>query len=420
MTTHDDGEGGNSSSSRCSSSNLPPASGPPRQAGERRSGCVERPQVDIPAILARRENSLDESRVPGPVDRAEPHLCGSTRTASAGSGSRARGSASREPSAAASRRRVSSGVAYPLARFRGVDGRLRPRRANGSRTNPSTGRAGRLSPAIAAGPLAVAVSVESRPVHDAQHLMPPRRSLLQSARRRFGRENLRATIHRPVAGYALARQVERVRALRADGVPVGVERVPSVTVINLKARTERFSSFMDQMDRLGIENVRRFEGISETIGAIGCTRSHAALVREMIDGAWPCMMVCEDDVRFRVSREKLDVLVDAFLNDESAEVACLEFNAQKTRRYSSLFLRATESQNAGCYLIKAAIAPALLEAFEEGVSAMSDGGDPLLYNVDIVWKPLQKSRVFLVPIERIAYQEPGYSDIERRFVDRVS
>ena len=138
----------------------------------------------------------------------------------------------------------------------------------------------------------------------------------------------------------------------------------------------------------------------------------------MIDGAWPWMMICEDDVRFRVSREKLDALVDAFLNDERAEVACLEFNAQKTRRHNSLFLRATESQNTGCYLVKAAIAPELLAAFEAGIAAMSSGGDPLLYNVDIVWKPLQRSHVFLVPIEPIAYQEPGYSDIERRFVRR--
>jgi hypothetical protein len=249
--------------------------------------------------------------------------------------------------------------------------------------------------------------------------MPSRRSPLQSARRRFGREKLRATIRRPAAAYALAREVKRIRALRADGVAVGVERVPSVTVINLKARTERFSSFMDQMNRLGIENVTRFEGIADRIGAIGCTRSHAAVVRDMIAAGWPCMMICEDDLRFRVSRDKLDALVEAFLNDESAEVACLEFNAQKTRRHSSLFLRATESQNAGCYLIKAPIAPALLEAFEEGIAAMSNGGDTLLYNIDIVWKPLQRSRVFLVPIERVAYQEPGYSDIERRFVDRV-
>ena len=49
---------------------------------------------------------------------------------------------------------------------------------------------------------------------------------------------------------------------------------------------------------------------------------------------------------------------------------------------------------------------------------MSNGGDPLLYYGDIVWQRLQRSRVFLVPIEQIAYQEPGYSDLERRFVDR--
>jgi hypothetical protein len=255
-------------------------------------------------------------------------------------------------------------------------------------------------------------------VPDAQRSDAARRGLLQSARRRFGRERLRATVHRPIAEYAYARHAERARALRADGVGVGVERVPSLTVINLKARPDRLSLFMDEMERLGIGNVNRFEAIQDTIGAIGCTRSHACLAREMIDREWPSMMVFEDDVRFLVSREKLDVLVDAFLNDERAEVACLEYNAQKTRRYSTLFLRATESQNTGCYLVKSTIAQELLEAFEEGVAAMSQGGDPLLYNVDIVWKRLQKSRLFLVPIERIAYQEPGYSDIERRFVRR--
>jgi Glycosyltransferase family 25 (LPS biosynthesis protein) len=257
-------------------------------------------------------------------------------------------------------------------------------------------------------------------MRDPHDLMPSRRNLLQSARRRFGREKLRSTIHRPLAGYAIARRAERIRALRAHGVRVGVDRLPAVSVINLSARPDRLSSFMNEMESLGIENVRRFEAIQDPFGAIGCTRSHACLAREMIDSAWPAAMICEDDLRFHVSREKLDVLVDAFLDDERAEVACLEFNAQKTRRYSRLFLRALETQNAGCYLIKATIAEELRLAFEDGISAMRAGGDPLLYNIDIVWKRLQKSRVFLVPIKRIAYQEPGYSDIERRWVQRDS
>ena len=32
--------------------------------------------------------------------------------------------------------------------------------------------------------------------------------------------------------------------------------------------------------------------------------------------------ICEDDARFRVSRKELDVLVDAFIDDSTAEVAC--------------------------------------------------------------------------------------------------
>jgi GR25 family glycosyltransferase involved in LPS biosynthesis len=225
-------------------------------------------------------------------------------------------------------------------------------------------------------------------------------------------------VHRPLSEYAFARRLERMRSLRAEGVPVGVDRISALRVINLQARADRLASFTREMERLGIDRFERFEAIEDRIGAIGCTRSHALLLREMIDRAWPSLMVFEDDVRFRLSRERLDVLVDAFLDDELAEVACLEFNAQKTRRYGALFLRATESQNTGCYLVKATIARELLKAFEDGVAAMAKGGDPLLYNVDIVWKQLQRSRVFVAPIEKVAYQEPGYSDIERRFVTR--
>lgn len=264
----------------------------------------------------------------------------------------------------------------------------------------------------------MAPSIGVDPVHDALHPTTARRSRLQSARLRFGRERLRAAVHRPLSEHAFARSLEHVRALRAEGVLVGVERVPVLKVINLDERKERLASFMAEMDRLGIDHVDRFAGIEDRIGAIGCTQSHASLMREMIEASWPCLMVFEDDVRFRVPREKLDVLVNAFLDDRRAEVACFEFNAQKTRRYGRLFLRATESQNTACYLVKSTIARELLRAFEDGVAAMRNGGDPLQYNVDIVWKRLQRSRVFVVPIEKIAFQEAGYSDIERRFVSR--
>ena len=254
---------------------------------------------------------------------------------------------------------------------------------------------------------------------DVPHSRTDRRTLLQSARLRFGREKLRAKTHGPAAAYATRRGIDRIHARRADGRVVGMERIPWVAVINMRERSDRLSSFMEEMRKLGIEEVRRFEAIPDERGPLGCARSHASLVRQMVETASTCLMICEDDVRFRASRDELDVLVDAFLDDDRAEVACLEFNAQKTRRYSRLFLRAVESQNAGCYLVKATIAEDLLDAFEAGVAAMAAGGDPLLHSVDIVWKELQRSRIFVVPIERAAYQEPGYSNVEERYVSRI-
>jgi Glycosyltransferase family 25 (LPS biosynthesis protein) len=229
---------------------------------------------------------------------------------------------------------------------------------------------------------------------------------------------LRATVYLPVSRLAFRRKLERVRALKDDAVPVGVDRLPSITVINLATRPERLSSFTREMDRLGIKAFRRLEGIPNPNGAIGCASSHAHIVREVIDRSLPSAMICEDDVRFLISRDELDVLVEAFLDDDQAEIACLEFNAQKTRHYSSLYLRATETQNAGCYLVKATIANDLLGLVDEGIDAMARGGDPLVHSIDVVWKKLQKTRVFLVPIERVAYQEASYSDIEHRFVSR--
>ncbi len=234
----------------------------------------------------------------------------------------------------------------------------------------------------------------------------------------LGRERLRVTVHRPASRLEFRRELPRIRALKADAAPVGMDRVPAVTVINLASRTERLSSFMREMDRLGIDHVRRFDAISDPNGALGCARSHARVIQDTIDRSLPYAMICEDDVRFLLSRDRLDVLVEAFLNDHRAEIACLEFKAQKTRRHNRLFLRATDTHNAGCYIIKASIAKDLLAVVDDGITAMERGGDRLLHNIDIAWKKLQPSRFFLVPIERVAHQGAGYSDIERDYVRR--
>jgi GR25 family glycosyltransferase involved in LPS biosynthesis len=189
-----------------------------------------------------------------------------------------------------------------------------------------------------------------------------------------------------------------------------------VLVINLASRPERLSAFEAEMRRLAVDDFVRFDAIFNESGIQGCTLSHAAVLREMGESGWDTAMICEDDARFSVDREELDVLIDAFLDDDQAEVACLAYWHREVYPHSLLYLRTTRSFTTACYLIKASIAIDLAAVWEEAARMLAEGGDREVYGLDHVWNGLQRTRVFLIPIVRAARQEPGYSDIWQEYV----
>jgi len=168
-----------------------------------------------------------------------------------------------------------------------------------------------------------------------------------------------------------------------------------------------------------ISDYERFDAIRDTPGILGCTRSHAECLIRMIRNGWDCVMICEDDARFRVSRADLDVLVESFLNDPQAEVACLAYNhCRPPKPYNPLFVRAPDdTRSAACYLVKSSIAPDLLALFEKGIRGLSRGGSRDVYGSDMIWRGLQQDRVFLLPIKRAVFQAAGFSDVEGKVVD---
>ena len=85
-------------------------------------------------------------------------------------------------------------------------------------------------------------------------------------------------------------------------------------------------------------------------------------------------MVCEDDARFVVNRQQLDVLVEDFLSDAEAEVACLAYWHREVERHDALYLRTTRSFTTACYLVKASIAADLYTVWEEGARQLGNGG----------------------------------------------
>jgi hypothetical protein len=226
----------------------------------------------------------------------------------------------------------------------------------------------------------------------------------------------RRSVRLPVARLALALAVIRLRRRRAGGRRVGVDRLQQILVINLERRPERLAGFMTEMDRLGIDNATRFDAIADQSGIRGCTLSHAAVMERMTERGWDCIMVCEDDARFAVNREQLDVLIEAFLADASAEIACLAYWHREVERHSSLYLRTTKSFTTACYLVKSSIAADLQTVWEEAAQRLLNGGDREVYGLDHIWNGLQRQRVFLIPIVRAVRQEAGYSDIWEEYV----
>jgi hypothetical protein len=217
-------------------------------------------------------------------------------------------------------------------------------------------------------------------------------------------------VRKVIARAAIARRRRRL------GRPAGVDRLSAVRVINLESRPDRLASFETEMERLGIERVDRFEAIPNDDGLLGCGLSHRDCLRQMVDNGWDSMLMCEDDAQFVVDRGTLDVLVDAFLDDPVAEVACLAYYVWESAPHSALYLRGLRIQTTACYAVKASIADELLEVWQEGIDGLASGRSRKEYGLDRIWMPLQRRRVFVVPVIRAARQQTGYSDIERRIV----
>lgn len=229
-----------------------------------------------------------------------------------------------------------------------------------------------------------------------------------------GRNRL-LTLSRPLAAVVL---FWRLRRQRRDEERTGIDRLDRIVVINLAKRADRLAQFEAEMRQLRIRDYQRFEAIEDSMGALGCALSHIACLRQFVDESLDCMMVCEDDAHFLVTREELDVLVQAFLADDEAEIACLAYNnLRPPTRHSRLFVRApAPTMTTCCYLVKSSIAADLADCFDEGAQGLAEGGDLRIFQIDSAWSRLQRSRVFVLPIKRAVCQADGYSDVAGRFV----
>lgn len=74
--------------------------------------------------------------------------------------------------------------------------------------------------------------------------------------------------------------------------------------INLDHRKDRLIKVKKEFEKIGLENVRIFSAIKNNDGAVGCIRSHLAIIKQAKKDNLNNVLVLEDDVYFEYDNTK--------------------------------------------------------------------------------------------------------------------
>lgn len=200
----------------------------------------------------------------------------------------------------------------------------------------------------------------------------------------------------------------------------GSDGDPSTPVfwINLPKNTERSSRVRHQFELLEIKDAQRFDGVPSENRALGCALAHIHVLRNYPNGA-AAIMVCEDDVEFLVSRIYLDTVLKEFFANPALSVLCLGLNSSGRALDVSKNLSTSRGiQTTSCYVVKAEAVHLLLKSFVESAEKLERGAPEGTWAIDQHWKKLQgRKLLFAIPKIRVAKQAPGFSDVQREWVN---
>ena len=188
--------------------------------------------------------------------------------------------------------------------------------------------------------------------------------------------------------------------------------------INLPERKLRSQRLMGEFERLGFVNHRRFEAVYRSPGILGCAISHLEVLREEISSD-PAVIVCEDDVEFLVSREKIQEIFDEFMSNPTLDVLCLGYNAFGPRINISDSLQICKKINTtSLYVAKKQAIRHLMHCFSDSERHLINGDPEWIYAPDQLWTRLQEGKlIFAIPRFQVLRQRPDYSSIERASVN---
>ena len=184
--------------------------------------------------------------------------------------------------------------------------------------------------------------------------------------------------------------------------------IDRVFYINLDHRTDRRIEIENELETMGLASIsERFSAIRhETIGGVGCGRSHIEVLKIAKERGYSQIMILEDDFMLTVDQPDFGQIADL-----NFDVCLLSYNLQNSRESGYPFLkRVLEAQTTSGYIVKSHYYDTLIQVFSDAVIGFEQTNCHWIYAIDVAWKVLQARDTWYCFSPRLGKQRPSYSD----------
>lgn len=196
-----------------------------------------------------------------------------------------------------------------------------------------------------------------------------------------------------------------------------------IVYINLAHRRDRNVRMKHHLRELLApkEKIIRFDAIKASPGALGCVKSHIAVLEMAMESDWEDVLIFEDDFQFVRDDENISRL-NKWLHTLDAvrwDMAFLSANYHRVTPLKSVdyLLRVNQAWCACAYRVKRHYYPHLLANFRQSLAYLEQGGDPQCFALDVHWWHLMMKDCWLGIYPCAGYQAPDKSDIEQTHID---
>jgi glycosyl transferase family 25 len=190
-------------------------------------------------------------------------------------------------------------------------------------------------------------------------------------------------------------------------------KLDRIFFINLDHRTDRLSEIKGELGSHGLSHIcERFSAIRhETIGGVGCGRSHIEVLKLAKERGYSRVLIMEDDFMFTVSKDEFQEKIDK-LDDIEFDVCLLSCNLMNFSMspQHSFLNKVLEAQTTSGYIVSSHYYDELINVFSDAVNAFENTNYHWLYAIDVAWKPLQLRDNWICFNPRLGKQRPSYSD----------